>query len=158
VSAAEPQATPQTAARVVIDHLAGSRRGQRQEFPASTRIRFGRHPECEVSFDPHRDIDASSRHAELRAVPAGWVLVDLGSSNGTYVEGHRITETSITQATPVSVEFGPGGPRIRLFVGDDAAIEALPPAPMEARRPPWVVPAIAGAIALVLITILLIQC
>src|SRR3954452_21950090 len=112
--------------RVVIDHVAGTRRGQRQEFPTTARVRFGRHPECEVSFDPHRDIDASSRHAELRAVAAGWVLVDLGSSNGTYVEGHRITETSITQATPVSVEFGPGGPRIRLFVGDDAAIEALP--------------------------------
>lgn len=111
-----------------------------------------------MSFDPHRDIDASSRHAELRMVAAGWVLVDLGSSNGTYVEGHRITETSIGQAAPVSVEFGPGGPRIRLFVGDDAAIEALPPAPVEARRPPWVVPTIAGAIAVVLIMILLVQC
>jgi len=43
--------------RVVIDHLAGTRRGQRQEFPAQERVRFGRHPECEVSFDAHRDID-----------------------------------------------------------------------------------------------------
>ncbi len=158
VPVAEQAASPASASRVVIDHLAGSRRGQRQEFPATTRIRFGRHPECEVSFDPHRDIDASSRHAELRAVPAGWTLVDLGSSNGTYVEGHRITETAVGPGTPVSVEFGPGGPRIRLFVGDDAAIEALPPAPVEARRPPWVVPTIVGAIALALIAILLVQC
>jgi len=101
------------------------------------RVRFGRHPECEVSFDPHRDIDASSRHAELRTVDAGWVLVDLGSSNGTYVDGHRITEAPVARDVPVVIEFGPGGPRIRLFVGDDAAIEALPPPPMEARRPPW---------------------
>ena len=56
--------------RVVIDHVAGSRRGQRQEFPATSRVRFGRHPDCEVSFDPQRDIDASSRHAELRIVEA----------------------------------------------------------------------------------------
>lgn len=152
------EAAPLVATRVVIDHLAGSRRGQRQEFPASTRVRFGRHPDCEVSFDPHRDIDASSRHAELRVVSAGWTLVDLGSSNGTYVEGHRITETAVVAGTPVSVEFGPGGPRIRLFVGDDAAIEALPPAPVEARRPPWVVPTILAAIALVVITIVLVQC
>ena len=81
--------------RVVIDHIAGSRRGQRQEFPATERVRFGRHPDCEVSFDPHRDIDASSRHAELRVatnaraatdeMSQGWVLVDLGSSNGTFI-------------------------------------------------------------------------
>lgn len=137
--------------RVVIDHVAGSRRGQRQEFPAGARVRFGRHPECEVSFDPHRDIDASSRHAELRAGEGGWVLVDLGSSNGTYVEGHRITETPVAQAAPLVIEFGPGGPRIRLFVGDDAAIEALPPAPVEARRAPWRVVTIAGGIAVLVV-------
>ncbi|MGE3767923.1 MAG: FHA domain-containing protein [Kofleriaceae bacterium] len=157
-AAHEEQASPVQATRVVIDHVAGSRRGQRQEFPATTRIRFGRHPECEVSFDPHRDIDASSRHAELRAVSAGWTLVDLGSSNGTYVEGHRITETAVGAGTAVSVEFGPGGPRIRLFVGDDAAIEALPPAPVEARRPPWVIPSILAAIGLALIAIVITQC
>lgn len=140
--------------RVVIDHVAGARRGQRQEFPAGTRVRFGRHPECEVSFDPHRDIDASSRHAELRPIDSGWVLVDSGSSNGTYVEGHRITEALVARDAPIAIEFGPGGPRIRLFVGDDAAIEALPPAPVEARKPPWVIYGLLGSIAVVLILVL----
>jgi len=153
--------------RVVIDHIAGSRAGQRQEFSAGARVRFGRHPDCEVSFDPHRDIDASSRHAELRVARAdatdpmsqGWVLVDLGSSNGTYVEGHRVTESQVTQNVPISVEFGPGGPRIRLFVGDDSAIEGLPPAPIEKRRRPrWVIPLIACTIGLVLLGLLLTQC
>lgn len=141
--------------RVVIDHVAGSRRGQRQEFEATARVRFGRHPECEVSFDPARDIDASSRHAELRAVDSGWVLVDLGSSNGTYVDGHRVTEHPVAAATPLGVEFGPGGPRVRLFVGDDAAIEALPPPPVEVKRNPrWLMPAIAGAIVVLLMIVL----
>jgi len=156
--------------RVVIDHIAGSRAGQRQEFSATSRIRFGRHPDCEVSFDPHRDLDASSRHAELRVVEAprpateaddvshAWVLVDLGSSNGTYVEGHRVTETPVSQNVPVAVEFGPGGPRIRLFVGDEKAIENLPPAPVEKRRPNWLVPAAAGAVVLLLVVVLLVQC
>ncbi len=143
--------------RVVIDHVAGSRRGQRQEFSAGSRVRFGRHPECEVSFDPHRDIDASSRHAELRAVASGWVLVDLGSSNGTYVEGHRITEAIVTQAVPITVEFGSGGPRVRLFVGDEAAIEALPPAPLEVPRRAWLLPA-AGAVVVVAIALTLLRC
>lgn len=135
--------------RVVIDHVAGSRRGQRQEFAADARVRFGRHPDCEVSFDPHRDIDASSRHAELRAVADGWVLVDLGSSNGTYVEGHRATEAPIAAGSAVMVEFGPGGPRLRLFIGDAAAVEALPPPPREARRPTWMI-AIAASIVVAL--------
>src|SRR5579871_6148871 len=102
--------------RVVVDHVAGSRRGQRQEFPASQRVRFGRHPDCEVSFDPNKDIDASSRHAELRVLESGWVLVDLGSSNGTYVDGKRVTEASVGKDVPLDLEFGPGGPRVRLFV------------------------------------------
>lgn len=155
--------------RVVIDHIAGSRRGQRQEFPASARVRFGRHPDCEVSFDPHRDIDASSRHAELRVIEAphasaadpasqGWVLVDLGSSNGTYVEGHRVTETPVSSNMAISIEFGPGGPRIRLFVGDDAAIENLPPAPVERTRPRWVVPVIVGAVLVLVLGVLLMVC
>lgn len=142
----------------MVDHVAGSRRGQRQEFGAGVRVRFGRHPECEVSFDPHRDIDASSRHAELRQVEAGWVLVDLGSSNGTYVDGHRVTETPIVRNLPVAVEFGPGGPRIRLFIGDDKAIEALPPAPLEAARPTWLVPAVAAAILVVVLLLFALRC
>lgn len=157
---------------MVVDHVAGSRRGQRQEFPATSRIRFGRHPDCEVSFDPHRDIDASSRHAELRLgeaqrssateevgqPQAAWVLVDLGSSNGTYVEGHRVTETPVTRNVPIAVEFGPGGPRIRLFVGDENAIENLPPAPVEKTRPKWLVFAIGGAITLLIAAFALAQC
>ena len=135
--------------RIVIDHIDGSRRGQRQELAADKRVRFGRHPDCEVSFDAHRDIDASSRHAELRPGVDGWVLVDLGSSNGTFVDGHRVTETAVTRTAPVTVEFGAGGPRVRLFIGDEAAAATLP-APVLAepprRRTWWLAAAIAGVV------------
>ena len=146
--------------RVVIDHVAGTRRGQRQELAAGSRVRFGRHPDCEVAFDPQRDMDASSRHAELRPLASGdpgWVLVDLGSSNGTYVDGRRVTESPVVAGEPISVQFGPGGPRIRLFVGDEAAVAALAPPELERARPRWLVPAIVGALVL-LALVLLVRC
>jgi len=113
--------------RILVDHLAGARRGQRQELPVDKRVRFGRHPECEVAFDAHRDIDASSRHAELRVLDTGWVLVDVGSSNGTYVDNKRITEAPVASSTPIVIEFGPGGPRVRLFVGRSPRLQACSP-------------------------------
>ena len=145
---------------MIVDHLAGSRRGQRQELPAARKVRFGRHPDCEVSFDAHRDIDASSRHAELRPADDGWVLVDVGSSNGTFVDGHRITEAPLTTATPIVVEFGAGGPRVRLFVGDAAAALALPAPTLDApprRTRRWFALAmIAAAVVAVAVTVALV--
>jgi len=144
--------------RVVIDHIAGTRRGQRQELDASKRIRFGRHPDCEVAFDPYRDIDASSRHAELRPVEAGWVLGDLGSSNGTYIDGHRVTEAKVAPLTPLDLVFGPGGPRVRLFLGDETAIAGLQPPVLEKTRPPWLVLAVGGGCVVILLALLLARC
>jgi hypothetical protein len=123
--------------KVVIDHVSGSRRGQRQELPADQRVRFGRHPECEVSFDATRDIDASSRHAELRPPAKGveqWMLVDVGSSNGTYADGKRVTELPVTPGHPVVVEFGPSGPSLRLFIGTEEQVVQLGALPVVAPR------------------------
>ena len=105
--------------KIVIDHLVGSRRGQRQEFPAGGRISIGRHPTCDVAFDAHRDLDASSRHAELRAQVDRYMLTDVGSSNGTYVAGTRVAEVALEPEQAVVVEFGAGGPQLRIWLGPD---------------------------------------
>jgi FHA domain len=119
-------------ARIVIDHVRGSRRGNRQEFPLGARVRFGRHPENEVAFHARRDLDASSRHAELvpgrdsgRESPgSGYLLRDTGSSNGTLVDGRPHAELALPRDTPVIVAFGASGPVVRIFIG------AEPPAPV----------------------------
>ena len=111
--------------KVVVDHLSGSRRGQRQEFAAASQLRFGRHPECDVSFDAARDLDASSQHAELVITQSEIRLRDVGSSNGTFVGGERVTDSALVASQPVVVTFGPSGPQIRLWVGPDDA----PPPP-----------------------------
>lgn len=75
-------------------------------------IRFGRLPDNEVCFDAHADLDASGRHAEVRREGSQWVLVDVGSRNGTLVAGKRITRHVLTSGD--EIEFGVGGPRIRI--------------------------------------------
>jgi hypothetical protein len=61
-----------------------------RRIPASgAPIRIGRAPDCELVL---RDSRVSRRHARLTARNGVLVLTDLGSTNGTRVNGHRVTE------------------------------------------------------------------
>jgi len=51
-----------------------------------TVFTIGRSPDCDL---PLGDITVSWHHAELRRADQAWVLVDLGSKNGTRVNGWR---------------------------------------------------------------------
>ncbi len=121
--------------KVRVDHLAGARRGEHQILELDERVRIGRHPDCDVAFDSHKDLDASSRHAELREQPDGEIVLrDVGSSNGTYVDGARVTLVRLRPGQPLRVEFGVGGPVLRLFLGDDEAISQLEQPALEPLR------------------------
>jgi predicted component of type VI protein secretion system len=54
----------------------------------SSSVVIGRSPECDISFD---DANISRRHAEIRVVLGAHVVSDLGSTNGTKVNGVPIT-------------------------------------------------------------------
>jgi pSer/pThr/pTyr-binding forkhead associated (FHA) protein len=41
------------------------------------------------------DDTVSRRHAELRLVEGRWMLRDLGSTNGTWVNGRRVMEAEV---------------------------------------------------------------
>ncbi len=53
---------------------------------------IGRAPECDVLL---ADPLVSRRHAELRQAGPEWRIVDLGSWNGTFVNGRRVGEATI---------------------------------------------------------------
>jgi len=53
----------------------------------SRPISIGRHPACEF---PIREEDVSRRHAEVRFQDGGYVLYDLESTNGTYLNNERV--------------------------------------------------------------------
>jgi hypothetical protein len=62
-------------------------RSRRVELEAD-RSTIGKAPENDIAVDD--DATASGLHAVLERFPAGWCVTDLGSSNGTWVNGERI--------------------------------------------------------------------
>ena len=89
-----------------------------RRVPASgAPINIGRAPDCELVL---RDTRVSRRHARLTARNGVLVLTDLGSTNGTRVNGHRVTE----------VVLGAGD---RILIGETTLL--IEPASAGASRP-----------------------
>jgi hypothetical protein len=64
-------------------------KGARRVSVTGAPMHIGRAPECELVL---KDSRVSRRHARLQARGGVLVLTDLGSTNGTRVNGHRVTE------------------------------------------------------------------
>jgi len=67
-----------------------------------TIFTIGRSPDCDL---PLGDITVSWHHAELRRADQAWVLVDMGSKNGTRVNGWR-ADSGFTVRAGDWVSFG----------------------------------------------------
>lgn len=63
-----------------------TRGGQRIVLTGSPVV-LGRHADCDLVL---QDDQASRRHAQVEPGPDGFVLVDLGSSNGTLLNGEQV--------------------------------------------------------------------
>jgi Protein of unknown function (DUF3662)/FHA domain len=61
---------------------------------------LGRSSGCDIVVD---DPNVSRRHAEIRRLGEGYSLVDLGSTNGTEVNGQRVGETSLMNGDVIGV-------------------------------------------------------
>ena len=78
----------------------------------------GRAPTCDVPvFDP----TVSRRHAELSLVAGGVKVTDLGSANGTFVNGEKITDRTVRNGDVVT--FG----KVVFKLQDSAPPRAMPP-------------------------------
>src|SRR5687768_8217840 len=64
-------------------------------------VSIGRASDCSI---PIKDRYLSRKHAEIIAVGTAWMLKDLGSANGTYLNGSRVERDELLK----------GGDRIRL--------------------------------------------
>jgi pSer/pThr/pTyr-binding forkhead associated (FHA) protein len=62
--------------------------------------RAGRHPDSDIFLD---DITVSRRHAEIIRGDDGYVLKDVGSLNGTYLNRERIEEAALGNGDEVQI-------------------------------------------------------
>ncbi|MEO7836803.1 MAG: FHA domain-containing protein [Acidimicrobiales bacterium] len=63
-------------------------------------ISLGRSSTTTVLLD---DISVSRRHAEVRIVPPGYRIVDLGSLNGTYVNDSPVEEALLSHGDDIRI-------------------------------------------------------
>jgi hypothetical protein len=82
------------------------------ELPATGTIVVGRSRGCDIVMT---EPTVSRHHLELRAVDGAWLAVDLGSCNGTWLLGRRISRARVA-------------PGDELMLGDCAVV--LEPAPV----------------------------
>lgn len=88
---------PPDAATLVV--RTGPQAGSRFEL-ATGLTRLGRHPESEISLD---DISVSRRHAEIERQGEEYVVRDMGSLNGTYVNQRRVDSTVLQQGDEILI-------------------------------------------------------
>src|SRR5215207_8980995 len=103
--------------RVTLTHQIGPEKGKREQFEIE-RISIGRASNNALSFgDDARRV--SSHHAEIIRRGDHFVLRDLGSTNGTMINGRRVIASEI-HADDL-IEFGAGGPLLRFGIETDGA-------------------------------------
>ncbi|HEY6091166.1 MAG TPA: FHA domain-containing protein [Gemmatimonadales bacterium] len=110
-------------------------------------IRFGREPGSTVLVSGDAAKVVSARHAELRLEHGAWLLADLGSRNGTYLNGRRVSTGTAVKSGDV-VRLGESGPEYRV-AAITATLEATlaehPALPKEAEQRAYGVTLLAAA-------------
>jgi S1-C subfamily serine protease len=142
---------------------------------AGREVTVGRNPEADLQFDPYSDLRVSGNHAALFPHGDGWAIRDLGSRNGTLVNGQKLTGP-VLLAHGDRIQFGEDGPVAEFHL---AGFEASPPsaypppatapqaapprspyppsAPSSPAAPPrrgrWIAVAVAGFLILALVAV-----
>jgi pSer/pThr/pTyr-binding forkhead associated (FHA) protein len=126
-------------AYLVFSSAKGEEIGRRRLAP-STPVTIGRSPECDVSL---HDILLSRRHCRLVPADGGWVLIDLGSKNGTVVNGQKVTSHPLRDGE----SFRAGRFVVRFRAGELAPAEERKEKLNRPKRPADPFEAMAGTVA-----------
>ncbi|MEO8448559.1 MAG: FHA domain-containing protein [Gemmatimonadota bacterium] len=106
--------------RIVLRHISGSRATEVDVIPlgAHQELILGRAPSAAVRFDPQLDRAVGRHHARITRSAANdgeFVLTDLTSRNGTFLNGQRVEMAAPVRAGDL-VQLGEGGPVLEFQV------------------------------------------
>ncbi len=94
--------------------LRNARSGDVFEFERD-QVRIGRAPDLDLTLEGEGSEVVSGNHARLTFRDGMWVLEDMGSTNGTFLDEERLTVgQSVSIATGSVVGFGGAGPRFHV--------------------------------------------
>lgn len=96
-------------------------------------IAVGRHPASDLQFHPIQELEVSARHAVIFKKGERWFIRDVGSRNGTLVNGHRIAQDTPLGDTD-QIRFGAEGPLCEFRLVPDSTPDAAPRPAAEAER------------------------
>jgi ABC-type multidrug transport system ATPase subunit/pSer/pThr/pTyr-binding forkhead associated (FHA) protein len=94
--------------------------GRTWTLDASRSYSLGRDPSGDLVID---DARVSWRHATVRRAERGWVIEDLGSTNGTFVQGQRVQQTEVGPGSTVHLGNATDGPRLNFGAGAQPAAD-----------------------------------
>src|SRR5215475_12652188 len=123
MSAQGAQAAPHSSLIVSVTDAAGNR--VVNEFTTSFRI--GRTDQCEVCV---KNDYVSRIHAEVAFDGRQWIIRDLESSNGLFLNGQRVQNATITRSA--ALRLGIEGPELLLEPKSTSVVHVAP----ELERPP----------------------
>lgn len=98
-----------------ITHTRGRRAPAIEHFGIPC-VRIGTAPGSEIAFTA-ADPGVMPRHAEIRAEGGSYILVDLNTPSGTFVNRHRVMKHRLASGDAVTLG-GSGGPQFRVDITD----------------------------------------
>jgi len=114
VEKGEETLEPGTPFEFGLQHLTGDRQGHEEHFSVE-RISIGRGKNNHCSFDSEKERSVSHRHSEIRIEDSVAIIYDIGSLNGTYVNGRRVRRSPLVHGDEIGL--GREGPRMRFLIG-----------------------------------------
>ncbi len=97
---------------IVLSVLSGGCRGHVASYEPPVMV--GRNPGNDLQLSVDLDLTVSGRHAEIRLADGVFRLHDLGSSNGTLLNGQKISMADLKDGDVI--QFGLNGPTVQFGV------------------------------------------
>lgn len=120
---------------MIFRHISGTRASEVDVIAIGSHreLILGRASSAAVRFDARGDGGVGRQHARIAwgdDQPTAFSLVDLGSRNGTFVNGHRVLE-HVSLAPGDVVRLGKSGPEFQVDWELEVAAEPVPPPPSD---------------------------